>query len=58
LQSGYLTLSHRYTYPDGCTFEGLWRNGARCDGKGKCRYADGSVFEGEFRLNKRDGHGM
>ena len=35
----------------------MWRNGARCDGKGKCRYADGSMFEGEFLNNKREGRG-
>jgi hypothetical protein len=38
-------------------FEGLWKNDARCNGLGTCRFANGSSYTGEFCNNKREGRG-
>ncbi len=38
-------------------FEGLWTNDVRCNGRGTCRFANGSSYTGEFFNNKREGHG-
>lgn len=52
LYSGQGVLEHT----DGETFVGTFQTGQRLHGV--CRKKDGSVFEGDFSGDKRDGHGV
>ena len=37
---------------DSGVYEGFWKRGKR-DGQGKMSWADGSIFEGEWKFDKR-----
>ncbi|KAF6171556.1 hypothetical protein GIB67_018080 [Kingdonia uniflora] len=39
--------SGKYTYSDGCLYEGEWRRGMR-HGNGKIQWPSGAIYEGEF----------
>ena len=51
---GNLSLDARLTYKDGSAYEGDVLLGLR-DGIGTMKYADGKVYIGEFRDDKRKG---
>jgi len=47
-----------FTYPDGTTFTGTWKNGHRCDNKyGIMRLPNGDVYQGSWKRGKRWGYG-
>jgi hypothetical protein len=47
----------KYTSDDNTlTYNGSWVNNDR-DGKGKCEFADGSIYEGEWKSDNKNGQG-
>lgn len=48
---------HKYTYADGATYDGDWKDGMR-HGHGLCIWQNGSKYDGEWKDDKRHGRGL
>ena len=58
LWKGDLLVSGTETTPQGDVYTGPFDRRGKRHGIGKCDYADGSDYEGEWRNGKRNGHGI
>ena len=47
---------HRYTYADGSTYDGEWKDD-KGHGQGTLTWADGNKYEGEWKDGKKHGQG-